>query len=91
MRLRRRYVSFPKEGRKEARNDRGSVMMIAMLVMLALSLLGSAILSLSALEHTMAYNGLLAEGAFSAAEAGIQTGLNQLSPNPVTATQFFFV
>jgi len=81
--MRRIYASFG----KEARNDRGSILMIAMLVMLALSLLGSALLSLSAIEYNMAYNGLWAEGAFSAAEAGIQTGINQLSPNPAIATQ----
>ena len=74
-------------GDKEARNDRGSVLMIAMLIMLALSLLGSALFTLAALEQNMAYNGLLAEGAFSAAEAGIQAGINQLSPNPAIATQ----
>ena len=74
-------------GSKEARNDRGSILMIAMFIMLVLSLLGSALLSLSSIEHNMAYNGLWAEGAFSAAEAGIQTGLNQLSPNPAGATQ----
>jgi len=72
---------------KKPRKDRGSILMIAMLVMLALSLLGSAFLSLSAIEHNMAYNGLWSEGAFSAAEAGIQTGINQLSPNPAVATQ----
>lgn len=66
---------------------RGSVLLIALFVMLILSLLGVALLSLSGTEHHIAYNAVWAEGAFTAAEAGIQQGLNQLSANTAVATQ----
>jgi hypothetical protein len=69
------------------RRDRGSVLMIALFIMIILSLLGIALLTLSGTESNIAYNGLLAEGAFNAAEAGIQRGLNQLSANTATAIQ----
>jgi hypothetical protein len=61
--------------------------MIALLVMVVLSLLGMALLTLSGTEHNIAYNADWSEGAFSAAEAGVQTGINQLSANTATSTQ----
>jgi Tfp pilus assembly protein PilX len=63
------------------------VLVAAFLVMLALSFLGLALFSLSVAEHTMAYNSLWAEGAFAAAEAGINSGVNQLSPNTTSSVQ----
>ena len=54
---------------------------------LTVALLGVALLTLSGTEQNIAYNALWTEGAFAAAEAGIQTGLNQLSANAATATQ----
>lgn len=67
--------------------QRGSVLMIALFVMIILSLLGTVLLTLSGTEHTVAYNAIWSEGAFSAAEAGIQRGLNQLSANPATSVR----
>ena len=67
--------------------QRGSVLMIALFVMIILSLLGTVLLTLSGTEHTVAYNEIWSEGAFAAAEAGIQRGLNQLSANPVTSVR----
>ena len=74
-------------GRRHAqyRNQRGSVLMIALFVMIVLSLLGVALLTLSGTEHNIAYNALWSEGAFTAADAGVQTGLNQLSANSTTS------
>ena len=69
-----------------SRNQRGSVIMIALFVMIVLSLLGVALLTLSGTESNIAYNALWSEGAFAAAEAGIQTGLSQLSANAATST-----
>ena len=69
-----------------SRNQRGSVIMIALLVMVVLSLLGVALLTLSGTEHNIAYNALWSEGALAAADAGVQTGLNQLSANSTTST-----
>ena len=76
-------------GRSHAhsRNQRGSVLMIAMFVLIVLSLLGMALLTLSGTESNIAYNGLWAEGSLAAADAGVQTGLNQLSANPTTSIQ----
>jgi Tfp pilus assembly protein PilX len=59
--------------------------MIALFVMIVLSLLGVALLTLSGTESNIAYNALWSEGAFAAAEAGIQTGLSQLSANAATS------
>jgi len=68
-----------------SRNQRGSVIMIALFVMIVLSLLGVALLTLSGTESNISYNALWSEGAFTAAEAGIQTGLSQLSANAATS------
>lgn len=70
-----------------SRNQRGSVLMIAMFVLIVLSLLGVALLTLSGTESNIVYNDLWSEGALAAADAGIQTGLNQLAPNPAAAIQ----
>ncbi len=59
----------------------GSVLVIALLLMILLSLLGVTLLTVAATEHTMAFNGLWSEGALSAAEGGVNRGLNQLSAN----------
>ena len=69
------------------RRDRGSVLMIALFIMIALSILGVALLTLSGTESNISYNGLWAEGAFNAAEAGIQTGLDKLSANAAASAQ----
>jgi hypothetical protein len=55
--------------------------------MMVLSFLGMAIMTLSVTEHSMAYNAVWGEGAFAAAEAGINAGINQLSANSTSATQ----
>jgi hypothetical protein len=59
--------------------------MIALFVMIVLSLLGVALLTLSGTESNISYNALWSEGTFAAAEAGIQTGLSQLSANASTS------
>jgi Tfp pilus assembly protein PilX len=61
-------------------------LVVAVLVMMVLSFLGMAIMTLSVTEHSMAYNAVWGEGAFAAAEAGINAGINQLSANATTAT-----
>ena len=68
------------------KNEKGSVMLVALFVMVILSLLGVAFLTLSNTESFVAANALWSEGAFYAAEAGIQTGIDQLSPNLATST-----
>lgn len=65
----------------------GSIMVIALLLMALLSLLGMTLLTVAGLGHSTAFNAIWSEGALFAADAGIQTGINQLSPNPATSTQ----
>ncbi len=69
------------------RGERGSVLVVAILVMMVLSFIGMAMMTLSVTEHSMAYNAVWGEGAFAAAEAGINVGINQLSANATTATK----
>jgi Tfp pilus assembly protein PilX len=70
-----------------SRGDAGSALLMALLVLLVLSLLGSVLLAVSSMETSVAYNGLWSEGAFNAAEAGVHRGLDQLSATPSTAIQ----
>jgi hypothetical protein len=65
--------------------ERGIVLVLALLVMVILSILGITLLTLAGTEHTVATNEFFSEGALSAAEAGIDRGLNQLSANPTTS------
>ena len=67
--------------RAQSRNQRGSVIVIALFVMIILSLLGITLLTLSGTESNIAYNALWSEGAFAAAEAGVERGLSQIGPN----------
>ena len=67
--------------------ERGSVLVVAVLVMMVLSFLGMAIMTMSVTEHSLAYNIVWGEGAFAAAEAGINAGINQLSANTTNATK----
>ncbi len=67
--------------------ERGSVLVVAILVMMVLSFIGMAMMTLSVTEHSMAYNAVWGEGAFAAAEAGINVGINQLSANATTSTK----
>ncbi len=66
---------------------RGSVLLVALLTMLVLSILGSAFISISLTENNITYNAISSEGAFTAAEAGIQVGVAQLSANTTTSAQ----
>ncbi len=74
-------------GRLRAKSEAGSVLLLALFVMIIISLLGTALLTLSGVEHNIAHNGVWSEGAFFAAEAGVQAGINQLSPLQDTASQ----
>ncbi len=73
--------------RSLARRESGSVLIIALLLMVLLSLLGVTLLTVAATEHGVAYNGHWSEGALHAAEAGVNRGLNQLTANAQTSIQ----
>ena len=65
--------------------ETGSVLMISLMIMIILTILGMALLTLSGVEHNIAYNEIWSEGAFNAAEAGINAGINQIGPNSTTS------
>src|SRR3990172_3659500 len=65
----------------------GSVLLLSLLAMVVLSLLGSALLTMSGSETFVSARIVYREGAFYAAEAGVHTGLDQLSMNMATSTQ----
>jgi Tfp pilus assembly protein PilX len=66
--------------------ESGVALLVALFVMVILSLLGAALVSFSGVEHNIAYNAVWSEGAFAAAEAGIQAGINQIGPNSTAST-----
>ena len=68
-----------------SRNDKGSVLLMALFVLIILSLLGFVLITSSNTESSVAINGLWSEGAFGAAEGGLHTGIDQLSANPTTS------
>src|SRR3989337_4258968 len=65
----------------------GSVLLLSRLALVVLSLLGSALLTMSGSETFVSARIVYREGAFYAAEAGVHTGLDQLSMNMATSTQ----
>jgi Tfp pilus assembly protein PilX len=67
--------------------ETGSVLLIALLMMVLLSALGVALLTVASTEHSIASNALWAEGALAAADAGVNRGLNRLSANAQTSLQ----
>ncbi len=69
-----------------SRSQRGSVLVIALLLMVLLSLLGITILTVATTEHNLAYNGVWSEAALMAAEAGVNRGISLISANTTTST-----
>jgi Tfp pilus assembly protein PilX len=70
-----------------ARREKGSVLIVALLLVVLLSLLGVTLLTVAATEHTVAFNSLWSEGALMAADAGVNRGLNQLTANAQASLQ----
>ena len=65
-------------GCERCRDDRGIVLILALLVMLVLSVLGSAFLFLSGTEINISRNSQIVTQAFYAAEAGLDSAINLL-------------
>ena len=63
--------------------------MIALLLMVLLSLLGVTLLTVASTEHSIAFNALWLEGAISAADAGVNRGINQLTANATNSLAAF--
>jgi hypothetical protein len=70
------------------RNEKGLVLIIALLILLVLTLIGISAISTTTFENSISGNERVGTDAFYASEAGIQISLNQLpdtKPIPVTA------
>lgn len=65
--------------------ERGSILVVALLVMVLLFLLGMTVLGVSTDETTVAANDEWAEGAFFAAEAAVQQAMDQITDATVTS------
>ena len=69
-------------------NEKGLVLIIALLILLVLTLIGISAISTTTFENSISGNERVGTDAFYASEAGIQIGLNQIpdtKPIPVTA------
>jgi hypothetical protein len=71
------------ERRSSWRDERGSVIVMALFIMALLLAAGMIMLRMSASETDIAYNTVWAEGSFYAAEAAIAVGIDQLGPTLV--------
>ncbi len=78
MRQRNIKRSGAPHGWRPLREDRGIVLVLSLLVLMILSILGSAFLLLSGTEVTISRNSQVVTQTFYAAEAGIETALNNL-------------
>ncbi len=68
-------------------DESGSALVISLVLLLLLVVLGTSLLALSGMESNMSHNDLWSESALHAAEAGIHTGIDGLSIDPVISTQ----
>jgi Tfp pilus assembly protein PilX len=75
--------------KKKLRNEKGIVLIAALLLLLVLTLIGISSISSISTEHIISGNERLANSAFYAAEAGLEMGLNQLpAASTIPATDF---
>jgi hypothetical protein len=65
-------------GKNRVGNEKGVVLIVALLLLLALTIIGISSISTSSFENIISGNEMLANTAFYSAEAGIQMGLNQI-------------
>lgn len=63
---------------RHTQGERGSALVVALLLIVLLLLLGGALLGTSEAENVIAANDASSEGAFYAAEAAVQAGIDQL-------------
>ena len=74
--------------RNVLRDDKGIVLIVALLMLLVLTLLGISSISSTVFEANISGNDRVGADAFYAAEAGVQVGLNQLpAPNAIVRTK----
>jgi Tfp pilus assembly protein PilX len=75
-------------GKNRAGNERGIVLIIALMLLLVLTIIGINSISTTNFESIISGNERLANIAFYSAEAGIQVGLNQIpDTTPIPRTE----
>lgn len=75
------------QGARPGPDRRGIVLVVAIMVVMLVALLGSALLTVSGTEHQIARNDQQVTQALYLAEAGVQTAMNDLNlGNPPTAS-----
>jgi Tfp pilus assembly protein PilX len=67
-------------GKKRIGNERGIILIVALMLLLVLTIIGISSISTTSFESIISGNERLANIAFYSAEAGIHVGLNQI-PN----------
>jgi Tfp pilus assembly protein PilX len=67
--------------------ERGSALVVTLLVMVLLLLLGSALLTAADIETHIAANDRWAEAAFFAAEAGVETAIDKIGVDQAVSQQ----
>lgn len=72
----------PSAGSIRSRGEEGSVLIVALLIMVLLFMLGAGLYSTAESEAVITSNDELSEGAFYAAEAAVQIAIDQIGPNP---------
>ena len=86
MRKQNSTTSDPARGFELPRDDRGIVLILVLLVIMVLSVMATSFLFLSGTEVNLSRNSQIVTQAFYAAEAGIDTAINQL-PNTTAINQ----
>jgi hypothetical protein len=81
-----RRCAIPASGPESRSGERGATLILVLFVVLILSTLVMALLGIASSDNVVAHNDLWTEGAFYAAEAGLNTGIAQLSANPTSST-----
>jgi hypothetical protein len=70
----------------ERPSERGSALVVTVLLLALLLVLGMTLLATATMESTIAANDRWSEGAFYAAEAAVQTAVDALARDPASAS-----
>ena len=81
-----RRSAIPPSAPESRPGERGATLILVLFVVLILSTLVIALLGIASSDNVVAHNDVWTEGAFYAAEAGLNTGIAQLSSNPASST-----
>ncbi|MDH3216562.1 MAG: pilus assembly PilX N-terminal domain-containing protein [Candidatus Krumholzibacteria bacterium] len=76
-----------KESRMSANGERGSILLVTLLIVFAVAVIGSTIAAISSMDLKISGNQRVTTEAFTVAEAGLAEAIHRLSlRNPTTAT-----